>query len=112
MRREAHFLAGAVCAGLFYGYVLIPLGLRLRCPFRAVTGLRCPGCGITDWCLALLHGHFRPDYNWGLTLALPPLVWLLWSQKTRRHGKAAHILTWGLAAFLLLWAVARNLWNI
>mgnify|MGYP000317370659 CR=1 FL=1 len=61
--------AGAVCicAGLVYGYLLIPLGLRLRCPFRALTGLRCPGCGVTDLCLAVLHGRFweAPAYNWG-----------------------------------------------
>lgn len=72
--------AGAVCicAGLVYGYLLIPLGLRLRCPFRALTSLRCPGCGVTDLCLAVLHGRFweAPAYNWGLTVSLPALVWL------------------------------------
>lgn len=84
--------AGAVCicAGLVYGYLLIPLGLRLRCPFRALTGLRCPGCGITDLCLAVLHGRFweAPAYNWGLTVSLPALVWLAVSDWKYGRGDA------------------------
>ena len=73
MRRHKAFPAGAgfLCAGLFYGYVLIPLGFRVPCLFRRVTGLRCPGCGITDLCLGLLHGRFLPGCNWGLTAAAP-----------------------------------------
>ena len=106
--------AGAVCicAGLVYGYLLIPLGLRLRCPFRALTGLRCPGCGITDLCLAVLHGRFweAPAYNWGVTVSLPALVWLAVSQwkyggdDARRRQRVCLI----LAAWLLIWGVIRN----
>ena len=71
--------AGVLCAGLFYGFVLIPLGLRLPCLFYRFTGLRCPGCGVTDLCLALLHGQFLGalSYNWGLVLASPGMVWQL-----------------------------------
>lgn len=112
MRRNKALLAGAgfLCAGLLYGYVLIPLGFRMPCLFRRVTGLRCPGCGITDLCLGLLHGRFLPSYNWGLTVAAPWILGLLWLQ--RRHPKAAGALAWVLVAFLLAWGVLRNLWEI
>ena len=39
--------AGFLCAGLFYGLILIPLGFRIPCLFYRATGLRCPGCGVT-----------------------------------------------------------------
>lgn len=112
MRRHKRLLAGAglLCAGLLYGYVLIPLGLRAPCPFRRVTGLRCPGCGITDLCLGLLHGRFEPGYNWGLVLAAPGILWLLWGGS--RHPRAAGALSWTLAALLLAWGGLRNLWGI
>ena len=105
--------AGILCAGLFYGLVLIPLGVRIPCLFYRFTGLRCPGCGVTDLCLALLHGHFVPSYNWGLVLASPALVWLLvrlW--KNGACGKAEKAVSAALLAFLLAWGVARNLWGL
>ena len=105
--------AGLLCAGLLYGFVLIPLGVRIPCLFYRLTGLRCPGCGVTDLCLALLHGHFVPSYNWGLVLASPALVWLLvrlW--KNGDCGKAETAVSAALLVFLLAWGVARNLWGI
>lgn len=112
-RRKAG--VGLLCAGLFYGFVLIPLGLRIPCLFYRVTGLRCPGCGVTDLCLALLHGRFREalGYNWGLALASPMLVWLLvrlWRNGAR--GKAEKAASIALLAFLLAWGVVRNLWGL
>ena len=105
--------AGLLCAGLLYGFVLIPLGVRIPCLFYRFTGLRCPGCGVTDLCLALLHGHFAPSYNWGLVLASPVLVWLLirlW--KNGACGKAEKAVSAALLAFLLIWGVVRNLWGL
>ena len=105
--------AGLLCAGLLYGFVLIPLGVRIPCLFYRFTGLRCPGCGVTDLCLALLHGHFVPSYNWGLVLVSPALVWLLvrlW--KNGDCGKAEKAVSAALLVFLLAWGVARNLWGI
>ena len=104
--------AGLLCAGLFYGYVLIPLGFCVPCVFRLVTGWRCPGCGITGLCLDLLHGRFTPSYNWGLVLAAPWGAWLLWEERTRRHPRAARVVTWVLLALLLLWGALRNVWGI
>lgn len=112
MRRSKPLPAGAglLCAGLLYGYVLIPLGLRIPCPFYLVTGLRCPGCGVTDLCLGLLHGRFVPGYNWGLVLIASWIPLALWLQ--RRRPGAARILTWALAAAALAWGVLRNVWGI
>ena len=112
MQRNKALLAGAgfLCAGLLYGYVLIPLGLQVPCLFRQVTGLRCPGCGITGLCLELLHGRFVPAYNWGLVLAAPWIPGLLWLQ--HRYPKAAGISAWILAALLLAWGILRNLCGI
>ena len=112
MQRRKTLLAGAalLCAGLLYGYILIPLGLRIPCPFRRLTGLRCPGCGITDLCFGLLHGRLNPADNWGLVLAVPWISLAVWLRG--RRPRAANALACALAAALLAWGVLRNLWGV
>lgn len=61
---------GAVMAGggaLVLGLSRLGLGLW-PCPFLRVTGLPCPGCGMTRSCLAILHG------DWAAMWALHPFA--------------------------------------
>ena len=36
----------------------------LQCNFQTVTGLPCPGCGMTRGMAALLRGHFQEAWRW------------------------------------------------
>ena len=49
------------CAGVTTALVgLNSLGVALwKCPFHEVTGLPCPGCGMTRSCVCLIKGQFR-----------------------------------------------------
>lgn len=113
MRRKLLGAGAVLCAGLFYGYVLIPMGFWIPCPFHALTGLRCPGCGVSGLCLELLHGRFVPSYNWGLVLAAPAIFVLAFRRWMEYpHRRWEKILTAVVLAFLLGWGVVRNFWNI
>ena len=54
------------------GFAVIYLSLSLfevsvwRCAWKLVTGLRCPGCGLTTGCKAFLRGDFVESFtrNW------------------------------------------------
>ena len=61
--------------GLGYALWGSVTGLWLPCPFHALTGLECPGCGVTRMCLALLRLDFAAAWaaNPGLLL-LSPLI--------------------------------------
>ena len=54
------FLLGLGGIGLYLALFGSPEGgvALVPCPFRAVTGIRCPGCGMTRSCLALVQGVF------------------------------------------------------
>ncbi len=43
-----------------------PLDGIIWCPFRRVTGVDCPGCGITRACTAFVRGNFLESlkYHW------------------------------------------------
>ena len=104
--------AGVLCAGLLYGYVLVPLGVRVPCVFHLVTGWKCPGCGISRVCLDLLHGRFSPGYNWGLVLAAPWGLALILAERRGWRPRLVRALIRALLAYLLAWGVLRNLWGM
>ena len=70
-RRTAAIIVGAgalhVCASL--------IGINLwSCPFRAATGIPCPGCFLTTAILDLLHGKFSASIQ---THAFAPVFLLV-----------------------------------
>lgn len=54
-------------------------GFFPSCPFRFLTGLQCPGCGITRALHNLLHGHLATAFTLNplFVIALPFLVFAL-----------------------------------
>ena len=58
---------------LFSTYVF-----AVPCVFHTVTGLNCPGCGISRMCLSLLRGDFLSAIRYNLAIfALSPLFLVL-----------------------------------
>ena len=107
-----------VGAGAAYAGLIAVLGRGLYCPFWRLTGLLCPGCGVTRMCLALLRldlaGAWRA--NAALVLALPVLIllavrlmWVYVRTGRRMPSRGEERLIWGLVVYFLAWGVLRNL---
>lgn len=113
-------LRGAILAGAGAAYVCLiaVLGRGLYCPFWQLTGLLCPGCGVTRMCLALLRldlaGAWRA--NAALLLALPVLaalavrlMWVYVRTGRRMPSRGEERLIWALVVYFLAWGILRNL---
>ena len=95
------------------------VGLTLwACPFQAVTGLPCPGCGMTRSCMCLMKGDVRQSFHFHL---FGPLIFLIgvsalvgtllpsgprqafvqWVQKWDHRLNATKIIFWGLVIYSL-----------
>ncbi len=72
-------LAGIAAAAAVYFGIYIIFGVGMPCPFRAVTGLLCPGCGMTHAVAAILHGDpgSAMEYNMLSTNVLPAAAFYL-----------------------------------
>lgn len=104
-----------VAAGLAY-YAFASVFGGIPCPFRLVTGLKCPGCGITTMILALGRGDVGAALaaNPFLLVTLPVPVGLFLRQAWlraagRRFGRAENALCLIYALLLVGWGVVRNL---
>ena len=89
------------------------------CPFRLITGLDCPGCGMTRGVAALTRGDVgrAADHNLLLFLLVPLLAWVYLAWASDRIGLRLRVPpvvvpTWlartVLGAVLAYWVV-RNL---
>ena len=50
---------------------ILVLSKAYRCPFRMITGIPCPCCGITRAIIASIHGDFAKSFYYH------PLWWLI-----------------------------------
>ena len=119
-RLNALLLRGGVLvgAGAAYAVLIAMLGRGLYCPFWRLTGLKCPGCGVTRMCLALLRLDWAEAWqaNAALLLALPVLaalavrlMWVYVRTGRRTPGRGEERLIWGLLVYFLAWGIVRNL---
>lgn len=108
---------GLLALGLGYAAFIHWSGWAVPCLFRQVTGWKCPGCGVTSMCLALLRLDLAAAWRWnpGLFVLLPLLGVVLAALLARyvrtgswRTGRWQNICLWGMAAYLVGYGVLRN----
>ncbi|MDE6434128.1 MAG: DUF2752 domain-containing protein [Lachnospiraceae bacterium] len=64
-KRLIRIITYALCilmAGFVYGIFFQYTGLAIPCPFHKLTWLKCPGCGITGMCIALIQLDFKEAF--------------------------------------------------
>jgi hypothetical protein len=119
-RRFAALLVWLTLAlGATYLFIFEPgkSGFFPACPFRALTGFTCPGCGSTRGLHRLLHGDVVAafEFNPLMVLSLPFLIYALLRYTNAavrgrpintNHLNAKYI--WGLLVVILSFWVYRN----
>jgi hypothetical protein len=107
------WMVGSICVTAFCGFWLLkqinPTSTTFfpQCPWYAITGLHCPGCGSTRAMHALLNGRWEQAflYNPILLIVIPAVGHLVLSPQLRSRTWVATS-SWTL---LLSYAVIRNL---
>ena len=109
------------------GQVLLPLlnrPLPPLCQMKMLTGLDCPGCGLTRSFIALAHGQWRDSFRfnpagplWFAFLAIQIPYQALQLHRISRGKRPLDLSWWGqgmiyacLAALILQWVVRQLGW--
>ncbi len=109
---------GLACAALLYRYSPQEYSFYPRCPFYALTGHLCPGCGATRAIAELLHGHVAAalHFNTVVAVLMPVLLWyfarMYWTAVRSDRIEWPQVSTWSWRAALalvLIFAVMRDI---
>ena len=95
-------------SGIAVFFLLDPVKARFfpRCPFFALTGLKCPGCGSARALHAALHCRFAEAL--GFNAALPAMLLVLaYCLVFPRHAQRTPFV-WTVAALVFAWGIVRN----
>ena len=82
------------------------------CPIKTITGLDCPGCGITRMFVALFHGNIYQAFRYNplVFIELPIIFILLFLYKYKKeYRKVINILFAMLLIVTIVYGVLRNI---
>ncbi len=101
--------------GAVYTYVLVVLKMHIPCLFHAMTGLECPGCGVTGMCLAIRRLDFQSAFYCNRAIfCLLPLMALTAGRMLYvyiRYGRKREKLTQISVYFMIVVLVAFGIWR-
>lgn len=116
--RKIALLVGAIAFLAIYWWIYKTWGIAIPCFWHEITGLYCPGCGITRMLESIVLGDFYQAFRYNpLCFILIPLGVVLWlnSLYTKRTGQESWVnripgWVWGiLIVVVILYGIVRNL---
>jgi hypothetical protein len=102
-------LGAAAMLGIAVAWPRLPVHPPLACPFRTVTGIPCPLCGMTRAVVATVHGHLLESLRFnpaGILVVLAAIA-LVAGVRLERLRVPPWLLV-GLGALLWAWNIGFN----
>jgi peptidoglycan/LPS O-acetylase OafA/YrhL len=113
------FFVMVILLAIAVGYYFVCLNFPkfvIKCVFKEITGLRCPGCGVTRMLVSFMSLDFYEGfkYNIFLTITLPFVVYVIIYGcyvyiTDRKWGKFFNTSCCVYVILLVLWGIVRNI---
>ena len=107
-----------ISIGLIYAVFYALTDIGIPCFFNKITGLKCPGCGITHMCMNILKLDFYNAFKDNPAIFSLSPFWLIAfiyqiihyiKTGDRKLVKPVNILIWISLIILIIWGVLRNI---
>lgn len=118
IKRVIGFILIVLSVLLAYALFCYYSGFGIPCLFNLITGLKCPGCGITRMCLSLLRFDLKSAFNYNpAILILLPFFILIFLRAIYVYikngdlnlGKAFDIIIYIIITVLIIFGILRNI---
>ena len=100
---------------LIYAVLIIRFDIGIPCVFYEITGLYCPGCGITRLCLSLFEGDIYQAFRYNPIIFIDlPILFILFVlniffKKNKNIKKITDVIIIFLATITIIFGVIRNI---
>lgn len=100
---------------LIYAVLIISFDIGIPCVFYEITGLYCPGCGITRLCLSLFEGDIYQAFRYNPIIFIDlPILFILFVlniflKNNKNIKKITDVIIIFLAAITIIFGVIRNI---
>lgn len=100
---------------LIYAILIISFDIGIPCVFYEITGLYCPGCGITRLCLSLFEGDIYQAFRYNPIIFIDlPILFILFVlniflKNNKNIKKITDVIIIFLATITIIFGVIRNI---
>lgn len=100
---------------LIYAVLIIRFDIGIPCVFYEITGLYCPGCGITRLCLSLFEGDIYQAFRYNPIIFIDlPILFILFVlniflKNNKNIKKITDVIIIFLATITIIFGVIRNI---
>ena len=100
---------------LIYTVLIISFDIGIPCVFYEITGLYCPGCGITRLCLSLFEGDIYQAFRYNPIIFIDlPILFILFVlniflKNNKNIKKIPDVIIIFLATITIIFGVIRNI---
>lgn len=110
--------ASLIFAGCAYAFLNVYFGFSIPCMFNKITGLQCPGCGVSRMCISLLKLDFEAAFKYNpVIMCMLPIGFVMVINGIRRYvltgvnriSESENILMIVMIVVLLIFGIVRNI---
>jgi len=106
--------------GVLYAVFYSISGVGIPCVFKLITGLSCPGCGVSRMCMSIIHLDFRSAfrYNMAVFCLLPFFIVTagrliyVYIKYGSKKDKYADVAIWIMIGILVIFGIVRNIIHV
>lgn len=115
MKKNIKYLIIAFTILSLYLYLGNYFNIYIPCPIKKITGLYCPGCGITRMIKSLLHLDFYQAFRFNplVFISLPFIAFLyiesIFTKKIPLYNKISNKIWAIIIAIFILYGILRNI---